>query len=83
MLQNGRVSLRVESKWIVISPATEQSQRNQVQSVPGMSSEQVGILSNGRSETKRAFRTVGQASMEYKVKFTHKKNTIWFHVKIT
>lgn len=61
----------------------EQSQRSQVQSIAGMFSEQMVILTNGHSETKRAFRTVGQESMEYKVKFTHTKIQFGFMSKIT
>lgn len=38
LLRHGHVSLRVEGEWIGVSPATEQLQREQVQSLPGTSS---------------------------------------------
>ena len=44
---------------------------NRVQPLPGKPSEQVGMLTDGWLEMKRASRTVCQESMVYKVEFTH------------
>lgn len=81
LLRHRRVSLRVESERIRVSPATEQLQRKQVQSLPGTSSGQMGLLPNGLSDTRRGFRTVGQESMECNITFTHQKIRFGFTYK--